>query len=199
MRRSYDRMMKTLLAALMLGVSALSSQAADLSEPLILVAKPELREGIYRSTVLVVKPVGGDRHVGFIVNRPSEVAVSEIFPEHGPSQKIVDPVYVGGPVDMDAIFALVQRRDSPGEGSFEVLPGLYAAFAAPTVDRIIESEAEHARFVAGLTAWRTGELADEIRQGAWYVLEPDAALALRKPDGLWEELVLRLAIRKNAI
>jgi putative transcriptional regulator len=182
--------MKTLLAALMLGVSALS-QAADLSEPLILVAKPELREGAYRSTVLVVTPVAGDRHVGFIVNRPTEVTVREIFPEHGPSQKIVDPVYVGGPVDMDAIFALVQRRESPGEGAFEVLPGLYAAFAAPTVDRIIESEADRARFVAGLTAWRPGELEYEIKRGAWYVLEPDAALALRNPEGLWEELVRR--------
>jgi putative transcriptional regulator len=182
--------MKTLLAALILGVSALS-QAADLSEPLILVAKPELREGAYRSTVLVVTPVGGDRHVGFIVNRPTEVTVREIFPEHGPSQKIIDPFYVGGPVDMDAVFALVQRGESPGEGSFEVLPGLYAAFAAPTVDRIIESEADRARFVAGLTAWRPGELEYEIKQGAWYVLEPDAALALRKPEGLWEELVRR--------
>ncbi len=190
MRRGDDAIMKTLLAALTLGVSALS-QAADLSEPLILVAKPELREGAYRSTVLVVTPVGGDRHVGFIVNRPTEVTVREIFPEHGPSQKIVDPVYVGGPVDMEAIFALVQRRDSPGEGSFEVLPGLYAAFAAPTVDRIIESDAGRARFVAGLTAWRSGELEYEIKQGAWYVLEPDAALALRKPEGLWEELVQR--------
>jgi putative transcriptional regulator len=190
--------LKTLLAALMLGAPALS-QAAELSEPLILVAKPELRAGAYASTVLVVKPVGGDRHVGFIVNRPTGVTVREIFPEHGPSQKIVEPVYVGGPLDMDAIFALVQRRDSPGAGSFEVLPGLYAAFAAPTVDRIIESDAERARFVAGLTAWRPGELDYEIRQGAWYVLEPDAALALRKPEGLWEELVQRSAIRDNAI
>ena len=67
------------------------------------------------------------------------------------------------------------------------------------MDRIIESEADHARFVAGLVLWRPGELADEIEQGAWYVLEPDAQTAMRKPEGLWEELVRRSAASRNAI
>jgi putative AlgH/UPF0301 family transcriptional regulator len=59
------------------------------------------------------------------------------------------------------------------------------------VDRIIESGGEHARFVAGLVIWRPGELADEIKRGAWYVLDPEAELAMREPEGLWEELVGR--------
>jgi putative AlgH/UPF0301 family transcriptional regulator len=75
----------------------------------------------------------------------------------------------------------------------ELMPGLYAAFDGDTVDRIIESQPERARFVAGLVAWRPGELREEIKRGLWYVLKPDAALVLRKPtDGLWEELVQRL-------
>jgi len=45
--------------------------------------------------------------------------------------------------------------------------------------------------VAGFVAWRAGELRREIEQGAWYVLEADGSLALRSPDGLWEELVRR--------
>jgi hypothetical protein len=34
-----------------------------------------------------------------------------------------------------------------------MVPGLFAAFEAPVVDRIIESEADHARFMAELVAW----------------------------------------------
>ena len=44
-------------------------------------------------------------------------------------------------------------------------------------------------FVAGLVAWRAGELQDEIKRGAWFVLDADPSLVLRKPEGLWEELV----------
>jgi putative transcriptional regulator len=179
-----------LVFAVLLGGSALAG-AADLSEPVILVAKPELHDALYGSTILVVTPLGGDQHLGFIVNRPTGVTLGKLFPEHAASQKVIDPVYIGGPYETQAIFALVQRRDSLGGNSFEVLPGLFAAFDAAVVDRIIESEPEHARFVAGIVAWQPGELRSEVEQGAWYVLEPDAALAMRKPDGLWEELVSR--------
>ena len=164
-------------------------QAADLSEPLVLVAKPELRDSFFGSSVLVVKPLGGDRHVGFIINRPTSMTLGKLFPEHGPSQKVVDPVYLGGPLEVEVIFALVQRPDSPGGNSLELLPGLFLAFDGATVVRIIESESGHARFLAGAVAWQAGELRNEIEQGAWYVLKADAAVAMRKPEGLWEELV----------
>ena len=190
--------MRSIVVAVMLGWSALL-HAADLSQSHILVARPELRDQLFGSTILVVKPIGGDQHVGFIVNRPTALTLSKIFPEHGPSQKIVDPIYLGGPTEAEVIFALVQRRDPPGGNSLEVMPGLYVALDGPVVDRIIESEADRARFVAGLVVWQAGELAEEVKQGAWYVLEPDANVAMGKPEGLWEELVRRSRIANDAI
>src|SRR4051812_48853632 len=185
-----EPIMRTLLLAAVLTWSA-TSHAADLSEPFILVAKPELRDNVYGATILVVRPLGDDAHVGFIVNRPTKVSLSELFAGHGHAQKLVDPVYSGGPLAAEAMFALVQRPDTPGGRSLQILPGLYAAIDEETVDRIAESQSDHARFVTGLVAWRAGELQNEIQQGAWYVLEPDAGLAMRNPEGLWEELVHR--------
>jgi len=188
-----------LAVLLLLGGQALG-HAADLSRAAILVAKPELRDELYGSTILVVTPVGEDRHVGFIVNRPTPITLGNAFPEDGPSQKIVDPIYIGGPYEPQAIFALVQRPDSPGGVSLELMPGLFVAADVDTVNRIIQSEADHARFVAGLVAWRPGELRDEVERGAWYVLEPDPEVALRKPtEGLWEELLRRSQTAANGI
>ncbi len=188
----------SLALAALLAASTLV-HAADLSKAVILVAKPELRDAMYGSTILVVTPLGGDQHIGFIVNRPTEVTLGKIFPDDGPSQKVVDPVYLGGPVGTQVIFALVQRLNSPGGRSLEVMPGLYAATDAETVDSIIRTESNHARFVAGFVAWQPGELRLEIERGAWYVLSPDPALALRKPEGLWEELVRRSRAAANSI
>jgi len=184
--------------ALLLGLSGLAN-TAEVSEPIILVAKPELRDNLYGSSILVVTPLGGDQHVGFIVNRPTTTRLGTVFPEHDASKKVVDPIYLGGPTGTQLIFALVQRPDSPGGKSLAVMPGLYLAFDAAVVDRIIESEADHARFMAGLVAWRPGELQAEIEAGAWYVLKPDPALVMRKPEGLWEELVHRSQQADNAI
>jgi putative transcriptional regulator len=173
--------------------------AADLASPVILVAKPELRDPLYGAAVLVVTPLGGGQHVGFIVNRPTNATLGKLFPEHAPSQKVVDPVYLGGPVQSGLIFALVQSAASPGGNSFEIMPGVYAAYESAVVDHIIESDPQHARFVAGLVAWRPGELEAEVDLGAWLVLDADANVVMRKPEGLWEELVRRSLRRRNTI
>jgi putative transcriptional regulator len=173
-----------------LAVAATAAQAEDLSKSMILVAKPELVDQLYGSTILVVTPVGGDRHAGFIVNRPTNVTLGQLLPEDGPSRKVVDPVYLGGPLNQQVIFALVERKQSPSDQSFELMPGLYVAVDEETVDRIMRTESDHARFVAGLVVWQRSELRAEIERGAWYVLPPDAHLALQKPSqGAWEELV----------
>ena len=173
--------------------------AADLDRPIVLVAKPELRDPLYGSAVLVVAPLGAGQHVGFIVNRPTNVSLGALFPDDAASKKVIDPVYLGGPVGSELIFALVQRKQSPGGNSFEIMPGVYAAFESAVVDKIIQSDPQRARFVAGLVAWRSGELEAEIDLGAWLVLEPDAAVVTRNPEGLWEELVRRSQRQRNTI
>ena len=191
--------LRTLLFAV-LAAAATAAQAVDLSKAMILVAKPELADQLYGSTILVVTPMGGEQHAGFIVNRPTDMTLGQVFPEDGPSQKVVDPVYLGGPLSPQVVFALVERNQSPGGRSFELMPGLYAAVDEEVVDRIIQTESDRARFVAGLVIWKRGELSAEIERGAWYVLPPEAHLALQKPSqGLWEELVRVSQLRANSI
>ena len=167
----------------------LAKPTDDLTKAVVLVAKPELGDPIYGQTVLVVTPLNGNRHVGFIVNRPTGAKLGDLFPGADVAQKVVDPVYLGGPLGTQVLFALVQRSDGPSKTSIELMPGLHAAVDVTTVDSIIRFESDHARFFAGFVAWTSGELRDEIALGAWYVVEANPALALRKPDGLWEELV----------
>lgn len=192
--------MKTILAVLALVLSwTLPAAAADIADPVILVAKRQLHDRMYGATILVARPIGNDQHIGFIVNRPTKITLGQLFPDHPPSQKVPDPVFVGGPINPESIFALVQTSKHPGGRSVELMPGMFAVFDGKIVDDVIEREAAKARFVAGLVGWRAGELREEVKRGAWYVLDADPALVLRKPDGLWEELVRRAELRANGI
>ena len=193
--------MKSVLASLAAAVLCWSAPAAaaDISEPVILVAKRQLQDRFYGATILVARPLGGEQHIGFIVNRPTKVTLGQLFPQHAPSQKVPEPVFVGGPINSESIFALVRTRKNPGGRSVKLLDDLFAVIDGKLVDNVIENDASRARFVAGLVAWRTGELRDEIKRGAWFVLDADPALVLRKPEGLWEELVRNAEIRANGI
>jgi putative transcriptional regulator len=176
--------LRNLLCAV-LAAAATAAQAVDLSKSMILVAQPEFVDQLYGSTIIVVTPVGGDQHAGFIVNRPTNITLGQLFPEDGPSQKVVDPLYLGGPLSPQVVFALVERQQNPGGHAVELMPGLYAAVDEDTVDRIMHTESDHARFVAGLVVWQRGELRAEIERGAWHVLPPEPHLALQ-PARAWK-------------
>jgi putative transcriptional regulator len=190
-----------ILAAVFLACIAVSpfTRSEGVDDTMILVAKRQLHDQLYGSTILIVKPLGEDRHVGFIINKPTQMTLGKLFPNHGPSQKVVDPVYLGGPFNSQVIFALVNRPDSPGGRSVRLAPDLYLAVDSQVVDRIIESEPQHARFFAGMVLWKPGELADEMKRGLWYTLDARAEVVLKKADGLWEDLVGRSERKANTI
>jgi putative transcriptional regulator len=188
------------LASLAIALTpALPAHSGDMDDTMVLVAKRQLRDQLYGSTILIVKPLGEDRHVGFIINKPTQMTLGKLFPNHGPSQKVPDPVYLGGPFNSQVIFALVQRSDSPGGRSVRIASDLYLAVDSQVVDRIIETEPHHARFFAGMVLWKPGELAEEIKRGLWYSLDARSELVLKKADGLWEELVGRSERKANTI
>ena len=177
-----------------------SATAAAPEETVLLVAKRQFEDPIYGSTIVLAKPVQGGGHVGFIVNRPTKMSLAELFPEHEASKKVADPLFLGGTVDMNLVFALVETQGNRKDGAIRIAPDLFLAYETKAVDRIIESESDHARFFLGMVVWRPGQLDDELDRGLWYVDEPQAKLVLRrKTDGLWEELVRRLEARANTI
>src|SRR5258706_611006 len=158
--------------------------------------------GFFFGAPFPIKPAGGggEHAAVFIATRPPSVTLASAFPDDGPAQKVAEPVYLGGPVGADAIFALTRGSESPGKGSIQLMPGLFAALDGKAVDRVIASDPQHTRFLAGLVVWKPGELDEEIQQGLWYVLEPDPSLVLpASTEGLWEELARRSKIAAEAI
>jgi putative transcriptional regulator len=185
--------MKMLLRAclsLALLCSAAAAAAQDLSKPLLLVARPTL-QGAYSQTALIVVPMG-DKHIGFILNRSTGRPMASVFPEHGPSKNVQDPIYFGGPEASDALFALLQRN--PGEPSLHLFGDVYMIANGKSIDRIIEETPNEARYFAGFVGWMPRELAAEIERGFWLVGEANAADVFRKDAGeaMWQDLSKRL-------
>jgi putative transcriptional regulator len=180
-------------AFLLVMVSSLApgiARAQLQEDAMLLVAHPAFRDLEYRQTVLLAAPAPNGGHVGVILNRPTKRSLGSLFPEHEPSKKVADPVYYGGPFSRGALVALVRTDVSPGNGSVPVMKNLYLAFRANTIDHIIESTPNDARYYVGYVGWRPGELKSEIDRGLWSVLNADVDTVFRKDiDSMWEELL----------
>ena len=178
-------------AIALIGLSFASAMAAaqGQDEAIILVAHPAFRDLEYRQTVLIAAPVPTGGHVGVILNRPTRRSLGSLFPEHEPSKKVLDPVYYGGPFSRGALVALVRSDSAPGAGSVLLMKNLYLAFRANTIDHVIETTPNEARYFVGYVGWRPGELKAEIDRGLWTVSGADLDVIFRKDtEGLWDEL-----------
>jgi putative transcriptional regulator len=175
---------------LVLGALFLAGAAAAQDQAMILVAHPAFRDLEWRQTVVIAAPAPSGGHVGVILNRPTKRSLGSLFPEHEPSKKVIDPVYYGGPFSRTALVALVHTDHSPGAGAVPIMKDVYLAFRANTIDHVIETTPNDARYFVGYVGWLPGELRSEIDRGLWSVLDADVDMVFRKDtDGLWEELL----------
>src|SRR2546425_6952763 len=132
--------MRRVAALLMLGlgtvpVPPVHSQENDAIGAVTLVAAPRLVDPNYRGAVLLAVPVDNNRHVGVIINRPTGRSLSTLFPEHAPSKLVRDPVYFGGPMLPQAIFAVVHTDHTPGPGSIQMMKELFLAIQGAEIGR----------------------------------------------------------------
>jgi putative transcriptional regulator len=179
-----------LLLASALAPGMAQAQPASGTDAVLLVANPQFRDPTYHHTVLIAAPLESGGHIGVILNRPTSRSLSSLFPEHEPSKKVADPVFFGGPFSRSALVAVVKRETSPGQGSLPLMKSLYLAINVGTIDQIIETTPNDARYYVGYVGWRPGELRREIDRGMWSVLSADPKTVFRKDtDGLWEELL----------
>jgi putative transcriptional regulator len=178
------------LLVLVSGVAPGIARAQLQEDAMLLVAHPAFRDLEYRQTVLLAAPAPNGGHVGVILNRPTKRSLGSLFPEHEPSKKVVEPVFYGGPFSRGALVALVRADQTPGGGSVPLMQNLYLAFRANTIDHVIETTPNEARYFVGYVGWRPGELKSEIDRGLWSVMNADVETIFRKDtDSLWEELL----------
>jgi len=163
---------------------------AQEDEAVLLVANPLFRDLEYRQTVLLAAPAPNGGHIGVIINRPTKQSLGNLFPEHEPSKKVVEPVFYGGPFSRGALVAVVRAESAPGAGTVPLMKNLFLAFLVTTIDHVIETTPNDARYFVGYVIWRPGELRSEIDRGLWAVQSASIDTVFRKDtEGLWEELL----------
>lgn len=138
----------------------------------------------HRTVVLVIEHTD-EGAVGVVLNRPSEVLVSDAVPSLAASAGDEDVVHVGGPVATQTVLALGDFPD-PAEASTTVVGHL--GLVDPDDPR---AEVSRLRVYAGHAGWAPGQLDGELEAGAWIVAEPDT------DDPFLEEDVWPVVLRRQ--
>ena len=178
-----------LFSVLLLASLARVALADDASQSVTLVATDVLEGTSFEQTVIVAARLPDGGHLGFIINRPTEVKLATLFPDDASSRKVDAPVSYGGPMLPRAVFALTPNAPDGDSNIVTLMPGLVAVLDAAGVDHILETKPNDARYFVGLVVWPPEELGAQVDGGAWDVKPADPKLVLRAKSGrLWQEL-----------
>ncbi|MFD0887884.1 YqgE/AlgH family protein [Streptosporangium algeriense] len=165
----------------------------------LLVATPRLDDPNFRrSVVLVLEHDLDGGTLGVVLNRPSDISVTQVLPTWDTMVTGPSVLFQGGPVQTDSALALaaVPSGQEP-LGWRRLHSGTAAVSRIGTVDldappEILAGEIAQMRIFAGYAGWSAGQLEAEIGQGAWYVVDSEPGDTFHHdPGSLWRAVLRR--------
>ncbi len=178
---------RTALLSAAIAASSLAGQ--EIGAGKLLVAKPELRDPNFAESVILIVQYDPDKGAaGLILNRRTGVPLAKVFP--GLKGAKLDPVYEGGPVEIETAQALLRAKEKP-EGAIRLFGDVYLSGSKDVIEKSVASGASPKLFhvYAGYGGWAAGQLEEEIEIGGWSVMTATAAIVFDDdPDSLWERL-----------
>ena len=154
----------------------------------LLLASPALFDPNFRRTVVLVTEHTDEGAAGLVLNRRSDTAVVEAVPDLAPLVTDDEFVYVGGPVQQEAVLCLAEFEDPeaaailvvdhvgfiPGDGDFGLIAG----------------STRRARVFAGYAGWGPGQLEAELESSSWIVEEAEQSDLFAEPEtDLWSSIM----------
>ncbi len=176
-------MMRAQLWALVLTVLATFSavKAAEVraqgpEQGMFLVADEQLVDPRFRKAVILLIHYDTLGAAGLVVNRSSRLPLASVLTEGSRLAGEEHTLAYGGPVEPNALLALVQVRDNPPEQAEQIFDRLYVTgvevleewpgFSAEVLDY---------KVFVGYTGWAAGQLDSEMSRGDWHLVHADTA------------------------
>jgi putative transcriptional regulator len=182
--------LRAVLVAWLVTQPATMPSAFPGNRAVLLVANPQVQGPYFGRSVVLVTRHGRGAAVGLVLNRPSSVSLARPGDSAGRGGE-EQPVYVGGPVDLDRTVFL-RRSPEPLPGSLNLLGDIYMSENRRLLEEALDAglPATRLRVFKGFSAWAPGQLEREIERKDWLVLPAAPDLVFAQPEGLWERLML---------
>jgi len=165
------RQLAAALCALLFACGTSWPTAAEDAKPptaILLVAHIPTDDPYFSDSIVLVMNNLGPAPIGLIVNRPTRMAVAELFPDVQRLASLHDKVYFGGPVEFDTVWFLF-RAPAPPAHAVRAFDGICLSADRGLLLRLLarEKPMDGLRIYVGHAGWGPGQLEAEIARGDW--------------------------------
>jgi putative transcriptional regulator len=173
---------------------------SDLNTPVLLMAMPQVLDPFFHHSVVLLLHHEDAGSLGFIVNRPTGIKVSEILKGmdvgwRGQEEALA---YFGGPVQPQlgtVLFTPVLPDPGPDDTATEVAPGVALTQHIGDLSRLAEGPPDRFRLLLGYAGWGEGQLLEEILRNDWLTAPVSGDLIFAPdPETVWDAALRSVGI-----
>jgi putative AlgH/UPF0301 family transcriptional regulator len=174
-----------------------SSNAKSLGAGKVLVASRKLGDPNFAKTVILLVRYDAQGVLGLALNHRTDVPLSRVLDTVKAAKDRSDPVYLGGPLETAAVFALLHSSAKP-EGAEHIFDGVYLINSKPLFDQTMSAQpkADVFHVYLGYAGWTQEQLRQEVELGAWFIFPGEAGTVFNAdPEALWPEMIRKTELQ----
>lgn len=157
---------------------------------------PQLGDPNFHRAVVFVLEHGEQGSMGLVISRASNLTMGAFCGTQGLVYQgdTNDAVFFGGPVQTERAFIL-HSTGPRGPETEEVFEGVSISYSLESLRHLAQNPTENLRVFLGYAGWGPGQLANEVREGAWLLHEPSLDLVFADPErDPWHEALGQMGI-----
>lgn len=178
-----------------LAISSLAyAEGFKLEKGRFIVATDMMSNSAFEQAVIYITQSGDVGTYGLMVNRPTGIALGEVFADETDQRHHNDQVFYGGPLHNQYLFSLAESPYEQGE-VHQVDEHIMLGAGLDTLTRFsYDSQNTKVKAFVGFASWTPGQLQQQIEEGAWIVVPADPELIFSNDEeDLWVQLTRRWA------
>lgn len=174
---------------------------SDLDPPVLLMSMPQVLDPFFHRSVVLLVHHDDEGSLGFIVNRPTGIRVSDILSGMEISWQGNESAvaHFGGPVQPklgSVLFTYVKESSPPlPEAAIEVRPGLALTQHVNDLAGLASTPPAAFRLFLGYAGWGAGQLVEEILRNDWLIGSVDDELVFASDRSqAWEQALRSVGV-----
>lgn len=157
----------------------------------------------FNHTLVLLIDHGEEGSFGFVVNRRTDLEMTDVFHEVGVTGEAAGvvraPVLLGGPVSPESGWILYDAEGVPQPTSGKTIAvgdRISCSASVELLERIARGDGpETCAMMLGYSGWGAGQLEGEMQRGSWIPVDLDYSLVFETPiDQRWEAALASLGI-----
>jgi len=176
----------------------------------LLIAMPSMEDPNFSRTVTLICEHTQDGAMGIVVNQPTTLILEELLSSFEANEldqsnanaktRHTEPVYAGGPVQVDRGFIL-HDSDKQWESTHIIDNNLSLTTSEDILLAIAQGQGpENALVALGYAGWGAGQLEEEISSNSWLTVPYDAEILFDTPiEKRWQSAATKIGVDVHLI